>query len=391
MSDDPSGALERSSTNGSENSSSFRSFWKKSDGRDGAQKVQFIEQDPGQKRKSNRVSRLLRQGSAASTERGPLEEDPATSALKRREQVYHAQKRHRDRKAEYVRTLEAEVARLQHIDAVVNSEKNALAHQNEAMKAFLASQSLDVHLGSVDLSSPSAPSEDLSLLGGAWIDVRFDPEIGHERTFMDLDMPEPVWSSTDTSESQQQGRRPTRGTPINGDSWAALDFILALEWPCQGHIPHAINPGAFIPKVCEESGAHGHALTATRAVYESALPPPSTRHECSQCSHTTKAVQDGLLPTIREKWQLPHSEIDKLVELSEQLQLDDELMTPAQAYAMIRKELPSDDLLVPVLDMLKLPLASIVECLGFGAVMPSAKFYQHLDETLQTLEVTNSV
>lgn len=80
----------------------------------------------------------------------------------------------------------------------------------------------------------------------------------------------------------------------------------------------------------------------------------------------------------------------RLVELSEQLELDDELMTPAQAYAMVRMELPSDDLLRPVLGKLKVRLASIVQCSGFGTVMPSVKFYQHFDDVLSCLSDRSS-
>jgi hypothetical protein len=77
-----------------------------------------------------------------------------------------------------------------------------------------------------------------------------------------------------------------------------------------------------------------------------------------------------------------------LIELSQQLQLDDEQMTPAQVYAAVREEVPTDDLLQPVLQSLKVPLASMVQCLGFGAVLPADMFYQHLDGVLQTLSFT---
>lgn len=77
--------------------------------------------------------------------------------------------------------------------------------------------------------------------------------------------------------------------------------------------------------------------------------------------------------------------IDRLVELSEQLPLDDQQLTPAQAYAAIRQEISNDEMLRPVLEALKVPLAGIVQCLGFGAVMPTPMFYMHLDSALSTL------
>lgn len=75
----------------------------------------------------------------------------------------------------------------------------------------------------------------------------------------------------------------------------------------------------------------------------------------------------------------------RLVELSEQLPLDDEQMTPAQAYAAVRREVPKNNMLRPVLNALKAPLASLVECLGLGSVLPANAFYQHLDVVLQNL------
>ena len=59
------------------------------------------------------------------------------------------------------------------------------------------------------------------------------------------------------------------------------------------------------------------------------------------------------------------------MELSEQLQLDDEQLTPAMAYSAIRQEVPNDGALRPVLDALKVPLSSMVQCGGFGSWMPA--------------------
>jgi hypothetical protein len=76
------------------------------------------------------------------------------------------------------------------------------------------------------------------------------------------------------------------------------------------------------------------------------------------------------------------------VELSEQLQLDDEQLTPAMAYSVVRQESPSDAALQPLLRALKVPLASMVQCSGFGAWMPADMFYQHLDGALGELTRT---
>ncbi|KAK5136312.1 hypothetical protein LTR08_003685 [Meristemomyces frigidus] len=364
MSASPEAASQHSSSRDSQSSAGFRSFWKNSDEIGGTQNVQFVQQNPGTTRKS--IRRSLRPGSSGTTENGQVEEDPEPSAAKRRQQVYQAQKHHRTRKADYVQTLRAEVA-------------NTLAHQNQAMRTFLTSQSLDVPIKSVKLSSSSAPSEDLSSLGSAEIDMPFDPEIEHEHTFLDFDMPDMTWPFLETSPTQEPYTQPAQDTPAEGDSWAALDFILALESPCREH--HGINPNARIPRVCDMGQFHGHAPTAPKAV---ALPLPSPSYEHSELLGSTMPI-----PRTSSEWQLPHSEIDKLVELSDDLPIDDELMTPAQAYSMIRMEIPSDDLR-PVLDGLKITLASLVRCSGLGAVMPSNLFFEHLNGMLQTLKVKNS-
>lgn len=213
-----------------------------------------------------------------------------------------------------MQTLEAEVARLQHLDALINTEKNKMAHQNNVMKELLASHSLGSHLESFNLSSSSQPSDELSLLGSAAVDIRFDEEIGQERVF--LDWPDDMaWTSDETSTGSQppQPIRPQRHPPVKGDSWAALDFILALEWPCKDHIKHSsINPQAKTPEACDVGQFHGHALVTTSAVFQSAQPPPSVSSVGStNASSVSSPHQHGLHPSSQDKWQMPHSEIDK--------------------------------------------------------------------------------
>ncbi|KAK3691302.1 hypothetical protein LTR37_018708 [Vermiconidia calcicola] len=367
MGNSPNPVPKATSTNESESSGGFRSFWRKLDKTAQKQKVTFVQEDFSSKRQSSRISRLLRQGSTATSQDHG---EPGT-AQKRRQQVYSAQERHRNRKAEYVQTLEAEVARLQHLDAMVNNEKNILAQQNQAMKELLASKSLDIHLNLMDLSSSSQLSDGLSHLGGAMVDIGYDPEIGQERTILDFD--DMFWSSDETSAEDRQLARRARYAPVPGNSWAALDFILALEWPCREHIKHAhINPNANVQVACAQGGFHGHALTATAAVYQCSLPCSNRRHARTNRPGDSDPAENGLHLAPQEKWQLPHSEIEKLVELSEMLDLDDELMTPAQAYSAIRETIPNQRYLRPSLELLKKPLASLVQCHGFGACMDAA-------------------
>ena len=192
-----------------------------------------------------------------------------------------------------------------------------IAHQNKALKQLLVTQSVEVQIDSVDLNSPSVPSDSLSGLGSAAIDIRFDPEMDHERTFIDIDgMSDLVWTSSDTHTDDDQAKQSPAPphTPVAGDSWAALDFILALEWPCREHIKHhSINPETQVTEACDIGVFHGHALTATAAVYSSAQPPPAHNGHNTQAGLTAETIpnQQGLHPDSMQHWQLPHSEIDK--------------------------------------------------------------------------------
>ncbi|KAK5107637.1 hypothetical protein LTR62_000972 [Meristemomyces frigidus] len=383
----------------SDTSGGFKSFWRKSDRDSSGRDVQFVAQDPSTKRGRRGLSRLF--GSSSSAIVTPDNAVAKDSTANRRQQVYQAQKRHRNRKSEYVQSLEAEVAvrkllrrcffsiltepqRLQHQDALVNSERNMIALQNEKMKALLTQTSVEAQLDVLGIDGPDFSDESLSLFGSAAIDIRYDPLLDHERVFMDLDdYTDSSWSSTDasvstkTNDMEHQLHFPqTVQVSTADESWAALDFILALEWPCSNHVRHeGINPNAVVPPACDVGQFHGHAFTTTQAVYQSSF----------SAIHTVKQRQDsGLFDTgdqnhhcaQDQQWQLPHSEIDKLVHLSSQLELDDEQVTPAMAYATIKRELPEGTALKSVLDAMKVPLSKVVKCSGFGAWMPIETFQQ---------------
>lgn len=158
------------------------------------------------------------------------------------------------------------------------------------MKELLASVSLDAQLGSMDLSSYASSSDNLS----AGLNLRYDAQIEQERWFIDLLGSEDMqWTSSETSAGGDQEEQRAR-TPVAGDSWAALDFILALEHPCRDHVHHPfIHPKAWLPA---PGAGHGHAMTATAAVFASAQSPSGSGGQSARAPGT---------------WHLPHSEIDK--------------------------------------------------------------------------------
>ena len=204
--------------------------------------------------------------------------------------------------------------RLQHLDALVSSEKNAIAHENEAMRSLISQISVGAQLSTMNLDFTPI-QQDMSPLGSVPVGTRFDPQIGQDRVFVGFE----DWlgaGEISSSEASQDplgvpdaAKRPTRHTPVEGDSWAALDFILALEWPCRDHIKHpSLNPNASVPKACEIGGFHGHALTVTHAIYQSSIP---VQTEQSDTSGFAVPPSNGLDPATEDSWELPHSEIDK--------------------------------------------------------------------------------
>lgn len=208
------------------------------------------------------------------------------------------------------------------------------------------------------------------------------------------------------NEGSQKLRNPPNSSPDDRESWEALDFILALEWPCRNHIHHhAINP-LSVPSSAEAAKpSHNHALTATQTVYSCALEPSP--------SHPRKKSPE---------WHLPYSEIEKyvntstscpaqatmhskprdrltnnnrLITLSSQLPVNDDMMTPAQIYSTICLEIPPSSSSGTssrgrVMEALKVPLSRKVTCYGFGAALPAVDFYAVFDSAVRGMRETSN-
>lgn len=80
----------------------------------------------------------------------------------------------------------------------------------------------------------------------------------------------------------------------------------------------------------------------------------------------------------------------RLVELAGMLDLDDEFVTPAQAYSAVRNTVPNEKFLRPTLEALKQPLGAITKCQGFGAGM-DAVLYVSLRFKLRLRERAHSL
>lgn len=182
------------------------------------------------------------------------------------------------------------------------------------MRSLISQSSVDAQLSTMDLDAVPL-QQGMSPLGNVPVGTHFDSQIGQDRVFVGFEDWLEAGESSASEASQNlykmpgTAKRPARHVPVKGDSWAALDFILALEWPCRDHIKHPrLNPNAAVPKACEVGGFHGHALTVTHAVYQSSVP---VQTEQSASSGLAVPPSNGLDPASAESWELPHSEIDK--------------------------------------------------------------------------------
>ncbi|KAK6441045.1 hypothetical protein LTR95_002726 [Oleoguttula sp. CCFEE 5521] len=299
---------------------------------------------------------------------GSTGDDSEEAQARRREQVYQAQRRHRNRKAQYLQTLEAEIIRLQHDDAQTSAEKTRLARENAELRALLESCNTDVRPPLAQEAGVDLQDTRMNDLDLAEVEIHFDPLMQAERTFVAFPATQSALLSSASIASPVSTTEP--------DSWVALDFILALEHPCRGHIQHpGIAPDAHRHEACKIIGIQGHALTTTSAVLASAQSSAAPNDLPNHCE---------LKADVKERWRIPYAEVEKLVALSEKLELDDEILTPAQAYAAVRRALPSGRALQPVLERLKGRLAKVVECCGLGTVVKTEVFEEHLSSVLKT-------
>ena len=113
-----------------------------------------------------------------------------------------------------------------------------------------------------------------------------------------------------------------------------IDFVLSLEQPCLGHTRGKGGISSEVPS--------GHALTAQAPLLTSA--PPTL--------------------TPSSSWEIPAVEIDRLLDLSSQLNLLGEV-TPVQAWARLRAYPKFEKLSRDNLEALKQALTVEVHCYGY--------------------------
>jgi len=227
---------------------------------------------------------------------------------------------HRERKAEYVKSLEAEVADLRAKDAANHTKLTRYAIVNGRLTALLAANNILIppELQCVD---NAAEQTSVEVCGG---------EAGSQY----LQLSHPKSPSSYTSDP---------GAVDFSNPQIAIDFILALEQPCLKDF--YTNP--------EPTGGGGHSLQLQSPIVDLAPAP--------------KKSQEGTYWPVGSTWSIPtaqlEEQLEKLLQASKQLPLTGEL-TGVVCWMAIKNNPQNHKITSAKLEKLKELLAAEVDCCG---------------------------
>ncbi|KAL4920812.1 hypothetical protein BDW62DRAFT_176284 [Aspergillus aurantiobrunneus] len=320
--------------------------------------------------------------------RGP-KPDSKPALTRRQELNRQAQRTHRERKEQYIRALESEVARLREAYTQEISAANLAVHQhremlgsvteeNNMLKEILAAhninfagelerrkaerpmpvfQSSPVAGGSVGSQTgvasmtgntystpPTTVSSGMSPKANGVDNTDFSsvPDIGSNSQGM-ASMPCDALAAIDR-------RAPTSGGGIFEDNpQLQIDFVLTLESPCREHTDFLCRRSVTEAED-EDMPFSGHALLAT-------CPPPS---------YIANTTSDQTYP--HKTYDLPHANLTTLLNLSRQLVTDGQV-TPIMALQALKNHEMYSKLTRDDVKLIMDTLETKVRCYGFGAVL----------------------
>ncbi|KAL2134892.1 hypothetical protein VTI74DRAFT_10527 [Chaetomium olivicolor] len=395
---------------------SFTAFWKKSKEALGAKKIRFVED-----------KHCIGSGSEAVACHAAPTGVPQDKAKHRRAQVRKAQVQHRQRKANYVKQLEADVAEIREMIEAAERETQALLSENKAMRAKLQ-QAISKN------STPLTLDQGVSLLKGIpeppQISREVEARAQEEELTMSFGFDEAMGAPTYYVSSMPSSINSSEPlSPENPDdlpnltpsqTQAAINFILALEHLCRDHFhpSHYHPPYAGPPPPLIGPHSHGHTLMATslalrnapdhifQAATRTRLFPGSTVSVRPSCLPSTSTTTAPLITTTtplisstnpattaavdfdhpdfpntpenvtRLSWKTSSLTLRSLHGLARSLNPDDALeLTPVQAWFELARRFGVERLMAAgVLDTLKRELVGVVKCPHFGASMERAAF-----------------
>jgi hypothetical protein len=287
--------------------------------------------------------------------------------------------RYRQRKDDYVKELETDMKDLQRSITSTMIEKDSLSHENMMMVKLLDSTlpgSLSPHIYEHGVSS-GTDSTMASRQCHAILSLKRCSDLGGDRLAVS---PTRYGLAYAGHESDVTIQRPAGD--VVGDTWDAIDFVLALERPCREHVAipsHLSNQENCDPSLHIDSD--GHALTMTSAVYARTVKLP--HHWPGHEGDIENASTYGYVPSfeleryersVHQPFQYPLTSLHRLLDFSTALQLDDQYMTPIQIYAALKKRGRSGQEFRDMLERVRAPLAVSAECQGFGSVLLTDTF-----------------
>ncbi|POR36160.1 Uncharacterized protein TPAR_03634, partial [Tolypocladium paradoxum] len=384
---------------------SFASFWRK--GKDKLRGKRAAPQGSDQSPTTG----------GESPERNQAKADKAKSdkekALLRRQQVRRAQIQHRQRKANYLKQLELDVAQLRDLISLTEHEGRALKKENEDIRTTLRRAGVGSP-ASAQPPQPPPPSQSQTLAGIPEVDVgvlqqaeapgpmQVDtlaplqadstaPPAPPEELFGDIDIDIDIDDWTVTLSMDE-----TMGTPCfhisSGSSGAsvasitsparsvgdvqltpaqeqrAINFILALEHVCWNHF----GPGDFECHDHDPGQDAGHFLMASAYCMASA---PETVYTDREALDSSKKRRSPAAPSPPLQWAALGVTLESLHGLARSLNPGDQEIAPVQAWFELASRYPVETLMGGrVLDTLQREFRGVVRCVAFGAAIERLAF-----------------
>ncbi|KAK3169810.1 hypothetical protein OEA41_009194 [Lepraria neglecta] len=328
-------------------------------------------------------------GSTASTSgSGPA------APSKRREQVRHAQRTHRQRTQNYIKTLESEVVRLRESEMKLMQEKEKLEKQVDILKTNHFLSELPLPAGIED-ESPLAQPPPLSDFDMPATISYSNDELNHQRLHVNfprqdpsqgLGYPTQTYPMAAPYQGHPQSQNPqsapdlpndfslqsmnvssayeprdasaayadpavVKGSALVDTIEIAIDFVLALEHPCMSHLPYPANPPTDDP-------ANHLMMVSTPLV---ARAPDA--------------------PQLNQTWTASGAIIKELLNLSSSINLEGEI-TPVEAWHRLHQHPDFWRLDRNQIEKVKRELSASVRCCGFGAVLDEVVFDDALARSL---------
>jgi hypothetical protein len=187
--------------------------------------------------------------------------------------------RYRQRKGDYVKELETDMRDLQRSITSTMVQTDSLSRENAMMVKLLDSTlpgSLSSHIYEHGVSSGIGSTRP-SCQCHAILSLKHGSDLGGDRLAV---TPTQCGLAYAGHQSDVIIQRPA--ADVVGDTWDAIDFVLALERPCRGHVAipsHLYSRDGREPP--PDNDPDGHAMTMTSAVYARTvkLPDRWPRHE----------------------------------------------------------------------------------------------------------------